>query len=308
MKAAYIEKHGGPEEFKFGELPDPKAGAGQIVIDIHASSVNGADWKSRSGVEYGPLRYTPYVVGRDFSGLVSEVGAGVTDFKPGDAVFGVLEAGHEGTYCEKVATKASICARKPDSISHIDASALALIGITALVSVEDTLKLKKGETILIQGGAGGVAGFAIELGKHIGARVITTTSTGNVDYCRKLGADEVIDYRTQDFTKLVSNVDCVFDTVGGDVTQKSFQVVKPGGRVACIASGPKAPPSPRADVTSLRPAVGRDRPHLERIMHLASIGAVHVPPVTLYSLDQARQAHEVSQARHLRGKLVFKVR
>ena len=308
MKAAYIEKHGGPEEFKLGEVPDPKAGAGQIVVDIHAASINGADWKSRAGGTYGPLPYTPYVVGRDFSGIVSEVGPGVTDFAKGDAVFGVCDVGQEGTYCEKIAMKAAICAKKPDSISHVDAAALALIGITALVSVEDTLKLQKGETILIQGGAGGVAGFAIELAKHIGARVITTTSTGNVDYCSKLGADEVIDYRKQDFALVVSNVDCVFDTVGGEVQQKSFQVVKPGGRAAFIAGGPKAPPSPRADVTSLRPAVGRDRPHLERIMHLASVGAVHVPPVTLYSLEQAQEAHRVSEGRHLRGKLVFKIR
>lgn len=309
MKAVYIERHGGPEVLTYGDLPDPTPSAGRIVVDVHAASVNGADWKVREGGTYGAIPSFPYVLGRDFSGVVSAVGEGVSDFQIGDAVFGVLHRDQEGTYCEKLSTIAAITAKKPDAVSHVDAAALALIGLTALISVEDTLQLKKGETILIHGGAGGVAGFAIELAKHIGARVITTASAGNHDYVRKLGADEVIDYRTQDFAKLVADVDCVFDTVGGDVTQKSFSVLKPGGRAAFIASGVKAPvPERRTDVTSLRPAVGRDRPHLERIMHLASIGAVHVPEVKLYDLKDAVEAHRVSQGRHLRGKLVFKVR
>lgn len=308
MKAVYIEKNGGPEVLTYGDFPDPTAEEGKIVVDIHAASINGADWKVRQGGTYGEVPYFPYILGRDFSGVVAEVGPGVTDFVRGDAVFGVLSREQEGTYCEKVATGASICARKPDSVSHVDAAALALIGLTALISVEDTLQLKKGETILIHGGAGGVAGFAIELAKHIGAHVITTASAANHDYVKKLGADEVIDYRAQDFTKVVSGVDAVFDTVGGEVTQKSFAVLKPGGRAAFIASGTKAPVPERGDVVSLRPAVGRDRPHLERIMHLASIGAVHVPDVKLYDLKDAQEAHRVSQGRHLRGKLVFKVR
>ena len=203
--------------------------------------------------------------------------------------------------------KAAIIAKKPHTMSHVDAAALALVGLTALVSIEDTLKLKSGETILIQGGAGGVAAFAIQLAKHIGARVITTASAVNHDYVKSLGADQIIDYRKDDFTKIVSGCDAVFDTVGGDVTPKSFAVLRPGGRAAFIASGAKAPPSPRADVTSLRPAVGRDRPHLERICELVRVGAVKAPEVQLFSLQEARKAHELSQSRHLRGKLVFKV-
>src|SRR4029077_21225910 len=153
--------------------------------------------------------------GRDFSGVVAAVGPGVDDLKVGDAGFGVLDAGHEGAHPEKVAIRTAIIAKKPDALSHVDAAALALTALTALVSVEDTLKLQRGQTILIQGGAGGVASFAIQLAKHIGARVITTTSAGNVDYVRGLGADEVIDYGKQDFTKAVSGVDAVFETVGG---------------------------------------------------------------------------------------------
>ncbi len=307
MKAAYIEEHGGPEVLQYGDVLDPVAGPGQVLVDIYAASVNGADWKVRSGAS-GTITGFPYVLGRDFSGIVRATGDGVDEFSVGDAVFGVCDVGQEGAYAEKIAIKSSILAPKPDNLSHVEASSLALIGLTALISVEDTLNLKSGETILIQGGAGGVAGFAIQLAKHIGARVITTASAANHDYLRALGADEIINYNSQDFTELVSGCDAVFETAGGDVAQRSFQVLKPGGRIAFIASGAKAPASPRDDVQALRPAVGRDRPHLERIVELVSAGAVRVPEIAEYALSDAVAAHRISEARHLRGKLVFKVR
>ena len=306
MKAVYIQKFGGPEVLQYGDLPDPSAGPGQIVVDAYAASVNGADWKVRAG-SYAQATF-PLVLGRDFSGVVSAVGAGVTDLRVGDEVFGVLEAGRDGTYAEKIAIGAAIVAKKPSALSHVDAAALALIGLTALTAVEDTLKLKAGETILIQGGAGGVAGFAIQAAKHIGARVITTASAANLAYVRGLGADEVIDYNATDFRKVVSNADAVFDTVGGDVATRSFAVLKPGGRAAFIASGAQAPKPDRGDVTSLRPAVGRDRAHLERIVALYQAGAVRVPPVTTYKLSDAAEALRVSESRHLKGKLVLTMR
>ncbi|MDP6704890.1 MAG: NADP-dependent oxidoreductase [Alphaproteobacteria bacterium] len=307
MKAALIEETGGPEVLKYGELPDPVAAAGEIVVDIHAASVNAADWKVRAG-SYEPIAVFPYVLGRDFSGHVSALGPGVDDFAVGDAVFGVCDVGQEGAYAEKIAIKAAIVAKKPAAISHTEAAALALTGLTALVAVEDTLQLQAGETILVQGGAGGVAGFAIQLAKHLGARVVTTASPANHDYLRGLGADQIVDYTAQDFTEVVSDCDAVLDTVGGDVAERSFAVLKPGGRAAFIASGPQAPQSPRPDVQSLRPKVGRDRPHLERILELVASGAVRVPEITLYPLAEAAAAHRVSEARHLRGKLVFQVR
>src|ERR1044071_292219 len=212
MKAAYIEKFGGPEVIKYGGLPDPSPGPGQIVVDVFAASVNGADWKVRAN-HYGKAAPFPLILGRDFSGVVSALGEGVTDLRVGDEIFGVLEQGREGAYAEKIAIGAAIVAKKPAAMSHVDAAALALTGLTALVSIEDTLKLKAGETILIQGGAGGVASFAIQLAKHLGARVITTASSANVSYLRGLGADEVIDYNTTDFTKAVRHCDPGFDTV-----------------------------------------------------------------------------------------------
>ena len=306
MKAAYIQKFGGPEVLKYGDLPDPVAGPGQVVVDTVAASVNGADWKVCAG-EYAQATF-PVILGRDFSGVVSAVGAGVTDLKVGDEVFGVLEAGRDGTYCEKIAVGAAVVAKKPPGLSHVDATALALTGLTAIRSIEDSIKLKSGETILIQGGAGGVASFAIQLAKHIGARVITTASAGNMDFVRSLGADQAIDYNATDFRKAVSNCDAVFDTVGGDVAMQSFAVLKPGGRAAFIASGAQAPKPDRSDVTSLRPAVGRARAPLDRIAELCRAGAVRPPPVRLFALADAVQAVEISKARHLKGKLVFKLR
>ena len=271
MKAAFIERHGGPEVLKLGEMPDPVAASGEVVVDIVAASVNGADWKVREG-KSGQVARFPYILGRDFSGVVSAVGDGVGDLRVGDEVFGVCDVGQEGAYAEKIAIKAAIVAKKTDGLSHIDAAALALAGLTAICTIEDTLKLKARETILIQGGAGGVAGFAIQLSKHLGARVITTASMSNHDYLLKIGADEIIDYNAVDFTEAVRDCDAVFDTVGGDVAQRSFKVLKAGGRAAFIASGAQAPKPDRSDVVALRPSVGRDRQHLERIVVLVAKG------------------------------------
>src|SRR5262249_53569827 len=200
-KAVYLERFGGPEVLQYGDLPDPVARPSEVVVDVAAASVNAADWKFRSG-QYARHAGTkfPLVPGRDFSGSVSALGDGVDDLKIGDAVFGVLDIGREGAYTEKLAIKATIIAKKPPRLSHAEAAAVALTGLTAVNSIADTLKLQRGETILIQGGAGGVAGFAIQFAKHLGARVITTTSAVNRDYVLDLGADQVVDYNAQDFT------------------------------------------------------------------------------------------------------------
>ena len=307
MKAVYFNEQGGLDVFVYGDLPDPVAGPGEVIVDIHAASVNAADAKVRAG-HYSQITDFPYICGRDFSGTVAALGDGVDEFAVGDAVWGVCDVGQEGTYAEKIAMKAALIAKKPDDYSHEDMTAVGVAALTAVITLEETLKLLAGDKILIQGGAGGVAGLAIQLAKHIGAHVVTTASAANHDHVRSLGADEVIDYNAQDFTQVVSDCDAVFDTVGGEVTQRSFMVLKPGGRAAFIASGGKAPPSPRDDVESLRPAVGRDRPHLERIVELLRAGAFAIPVITTYPLKEAAEAQRVSESRHLRGKLILKVR
>ena len=303
MKACFFRRYGGPDVLEYGELPDPVPAAGEVLVDVHAASVNAADWKMRAG-QYGAAIQFPHVPGRDFSGVVSK---GDADFKAGDAVFGVCEVPREGAYAEKIAIREAIVARKPERLTHAQCAAIALAGLTAVVSLEDTLQLKRGETLLIHGGAGGVGGFAVALARHLGARVIATASAANHDYVRSLGADQAIDYRTQDFTKVVSGCDAVFDTVGGDVTVRSFAVLRAGGRLATVAAGGSAPPSPRADVKSLRPRVDRDRSRLERVAALVAQGAVPLPAIVEYPLASAEDAHRVSEGRHLRGKLVLRV-
>jgi NADPH:quinone reductase-like Zn-dependent oxidoreductase len=308
MKAVLLTNHGGPEMLRYGEAPDPVAGPGEVVVDIHAASVNAADYKVRRGSSpYSTIRF-PHILGRDFSGVVGAIGAGVADLAIGDAVFGVTDQGTEGAYAEKIAIKAAIVAKKPERLGHAEAAAMALTSLTGLWAIEDTARLKPGETILIQGGAGGVAGFAIQLAKHIGARVITTASAGNHAYVRSLGADRVIDYRAEDFATGVSDCDVVFDTVGGDVRAGCYSVLKPGGRLVWIAPAPEGFQPPRRDVETLRPNVARDRAHLLRMLALLDAGAVRPPTIVRYKLADAAAAHRVSEARHLQGKLVLEVR
>lgn len=307
MKAVLLTGHGGPEMLRYGDAPDPVAGAGDVLVDVYAASVNAADYKVRlGGGRYSTITF-PHILGRDFSGVVRAVGAGVTDIAVGDAVFGVTDQGIEGCYAEKLAIKAVLVAKKPARLSHVEAAALGLISLTAIWAIEDTGKLKKGETILIQGGAGGVAGFAIQLAKHIGATVVTTASAGNHDYVRGLGADRAIDYNKTDFTTAVSGCDMVFDTVGGAVRAGSYKVLKPGGRLVWIAPAPDGF-EPPVDKQTLRPTVTRDRAHLERMLALLEAGAVSPPTIRRYKISDAAEAHRVSEARHLQGKLVFEVR
>lgn len=308
MKAVLLPRHGGPDMLRYGDAPDPVPGPGEVVVDIHAASVNAADAKVRLGQGRYQLTRFPHILGRDFSGVVSALGAGVSDFKIGDAVFGVTEQGIEGAYAEKIAIPAKLLAKKPASLGDAEAAALALTSLTALTAIEDVAKLKVGQTILIQGGAGGVAGFGIQLAKHLGARVITTASAGNHDYVRGLGADQVIDYKTEDFRGIGPVCDVVFDTVGGEVRAGCYDVLKPGGKLVWIAPAPEGFGPPRKDVETLRPDVVRDRAHLERMLALLQTGAVRPPTITRFKLSDAAEAHRISESRHLQGKLVLMVR
>ncbi len=308
MKAMLLINHGGPEMLRYGETLDPTAGPGEVVVDIYAASVNAADYKVRLGGGRYSLSRFPHILGRDFSGVVSSVGAGVIDFTVGDAVFGVTDQGIEGAYAEKIAVNAAIIAKKPDRLGHAEAAALALTGLTALTAIEDTAHLQAGEIILIHGGAGGVAGFGVQLAKHLGATVIATASANNHPYVRSLGADQVIDYNTQDFTSIGPICDVVFDTVGGAVRADSYAVLKPRGKLVWIAPASGGFQLSRNDVQTLRPNVIRDRAHLERILALLDAGAVRPPTIVRYKLAEAAEAHRVSEARHLQGKLVLIVR
>ena len=243
MKAMQFAQFGGPEVLRLADVPRPTAGAGEVVVDIHAAGVNPADWKGRAGLNENAKNITfPHIPGRDFSGVIAGVGAGVSDFKVGDAVFGVVAVTTESTYCEAVAIPSGMIGRKPANVSHAEMAAISLGALTALIALEDTAQVKSGETVLVHGGAGGVGAMGVQIARHLGATVIATARGANRDYVRGLGASEVIYYAGDDFTRLGRVCDVVFDTVGGDVTQKSFEVLRPGGRAAFIAS--VSPPLP----------------------------------------------------------------
>jgi NADPH:quinone reductase-like Zn-dependent oxidoreductase len=304
MKAIIFQEHGAPDVLRYEDVKDPTAGDGDVLVDVKAASVNGADYKVRRGGSVYKTKL-PHILGRDFSGIVAGIGPGVDDIAVGDAVFGVLDQGAEGAYAEKLVVKAAIVERKPEWLGHVEAAAVALTGLTAVWAIEDTGRLQPGETIMIQGGAGGVAGFAIQMAHALGAKVITTASAANHDYVRSLGADRIIDYTSEDFTEIGPICDVVFDTVGGDVQARSYEILKSGGRLVWIAPSPQGFTPPRHDVEVLRPAVLRDRAHLRRILTLLESGAVKTPEIQRFRLEEAAEAHRISEGRHLRGKLVL---
>ena len=240
--------------------------------------------------------------------MVGALGPGVTDFKVGDPVFGVMDAGIEGCYAEKVKIAAAIIAQKPDSLGDAEAAAMALTSLTAIWALEDTAQLQARRDDPDPGRRRRGRRLRDPARQAYRRDVITTASARNHDYVRELGADRVIDYNTEDFTKTVSGVDVVFDTVGGEVQVRSYEVLKPGGRLVWIAPAPAGFQPPRKDVEVLRPRVARDRAHLERMKELLAAGAVSPPAITRYKLADAAEAHRVSEGRHLQGKLVLIVR
>ena len=309
MKAVQIDRHGGPEVLQYRDIAEPVAGPGQLLVNVYAASANPGEVKVRKGLRPEFLKSGfPHTMGRDFSGVVREAGAGVTEFKPGDAVFGVLPLGVEGTAADAIAVDASIAAIKPDALSHVDAVAQALTGLTALYAMEDAGAVAKGKTVLIHGGAGGIGSYAVQYARYRGARVITTASPHNHQYVKSLGAHEAIDYRRDDFTRIGPICDVVLDSIGGEVQRRSLSVLKPGGRLVIIAASTKDAEGVRADVKILRPIVLRDRGHLERIAELAVAGAVKSPEITRMKLSESVEAHRLLESGRLRGKIVFVLR
>jgi NADPH:quinone reductase-like Zn-dependent oxidoreductase len=303
MQVVEIHEYGGPDVLKINERPDPKAGPGEVVVDIHAASVNAADWKSRRGSTRFD-RVLPHVLGRDFSGVASMCGAGVR-FNVGDKVFGVCLASRKGAYAEKIAISENQVTFVPPSLNHIQAAAISLAGLTAQVSIVDCLKVQAGEKLLIQGGAGGVGGMAIQIAKEAGATVGTTGRSENHDYLRSFGADVTIDYQSDDISQMFGDCDAVFDCVGPATVETTFSALRTGGRAAFIGMGRTAPEPARPDITSLVPDVHRNRARLERLASLFETDGLCPPVITTFALADIAKAHRLSEAGHVRGKIVL---
>lgn len=220
----------------FQEVPKPTVGPGQVLIQTHATSLNPIDYKVLRGDLKALIKLQfPTGIGRDVSGVVVEIGSDVGTFQVGDAVFGRVDEPYVGTLAEFVVSEAQHIAKKPENLSHCEAASVPLVGLTSYQSMFDIAALKKGQKILIHAGSGGIGTMAIQLAKSVDAYVATTTSTANVPWVKDLGADQVIDYKTQDYLKEVRDFDVVFDTLGGQYTVDAFRVLRPGGTVVSIA-------------------------------------------------------------------------
>lgn len=241
MKAFILDRYGKQAALRLGDRPEPKLQGDDILIEVGAASLNPLDSKIRDGAFKAVLPYRPpFVLGHDVAGTVVRVGPDVRGFKPGDEIYARPRDGQIGTLAEFVAVKEADAALKPATLSLEEAASIPLVGLTAWQALVERAKLQKGQKVLIHAGSGGVGAFAIQLAKHLGATVATTTSTANVDLVRSLGADIVVDYKTQDFEKVLSGYDVVLHSLDADTLRKSVDVLKPGGQLISI-SGPPDP-------------------------------------------------------------------
>lgn len=316
MKAVRIHAYGGVEALRYEDAPRPSPGAGEILVRVHAAGVNPVDWKVRKGYLQDAMRYRfPLVLGWDVSGTVAELGAGTTanGFALGDAVFGRPDLSRDGAYAEYMIVKATELALKPATLDHVHAAAVPLAALTAWQALFEAPKpftsanLQPGQTVLIHAGAGGVGTFAIQLAKWRGARVIATGSTRNVEFLKELGADEVIDYSRGPFEKQARDVDVVFDTVGFETQARSWSVLKEGGTLVSIVSAPSEDLAKSQSAHAAYVFVQPDRTQLTEIARLIDAGALSVVIEDVLPLEEAARAHTLSEAGHVRGKLVLRV-
>ena len=241
MKAFILDRYGSADRLRAGDMPDPEPREDDVLVQVHAAGVNLLDSKIRNGEFTLILPYhLPLVLGHDVAGVVVRVGSGVRRFKPGDEVYARPADGRIGAFAELIAIKEEDVAIKPKALSMEEAASIPLVGLTAWQALIERARLKKGQTVLIHAGSGGVGTFAIQLAKHVGATVATTTSTANVDLVRRLGADIVIDYKKEDFAHVLRDCDVVLQSLDKVTLQKSLRVLKPGGQLISISGPPDA--------------------------------------------------------------------
>ncbi|HLH83234.1 MAG TPA: NADP-dependent oxidoreductase [Trebonia sp.] len=309
MRAIRQEVLGGPEVLKEVELERPQPGLSQILVRVHAAGLNPTDWKHRAHrIFLGP---PPFVLGWDVSGVVEATGFGVTLFKPGDEVFGMLPYPHgAGSHAEYVAGPARAFAFKPREIDHVQAGALPLAALTAWQALVDTARLAAGQRVLIHAAAGGVGHLAVQIAKARGAHVIGTASARNHDLVRSLGADELIDYHSADFAAAVRDVDVVLETVGGDYPARSLRTLRPGGILVSLL--PVAPEvtaeAARLGVRAEVMLVEADHAGMTAIAGLVTEGKLRPVVAAAFPLADAAKAHELGDAGHVAGKLVLTMR
>lgn len=303
MTVMEIQQPGGPEVLQPATRPIPTPGLGEVLVRVQAISINPVDTKWRAG---GPLKEFPVVLGWDVSGVIEAVGPYVMEFAAGDEVFGMLAFPQlPGAYAGYVLARAADITLKPAALSHEDAAAMTLAALTAHQALE-RMDLRAGQRVLIHAGAGGVGHYAVQLARARGAHVIATASAGNVDFVRSLGANEVVDYHARPFEEQVQNVDAVFDTVGGDTTDRSFAAIRPGGWLVSITAAPSAALAEERGVHATRILVYPSRAHLNELVRLVAAGQLRSHVSQVFPLAQVADAHRAQQTGRTVGKLVLR--
>lgn len=318
MKAAMLKLFGGPESFELCDVPKPVPGAGQVLVRVHATSINPLDYQVRRG-DYSDLVPLPAITGHDVSGVVEDVGPGVTVFSPGDEVWYTPQIfDGPGSYAEYHVAAESIIGKKPPALSHLEAASLTLVGSTVWEALVVRAALSVGESILVHGGAGGVGHVAIQLAKAMGARVFTTVREANFDFVRSLGADVVIDYKKEDYVDAIQRetdgegVDVVFDTIGGNTLSRSPDALAQLGRMVTIVD--IAQPQNAVQAWGKNASyhfvfTRQNRGKLDELSALIARGQLRPHVGAVYSLDDIALAHALLESPNngLRGKIAIAV-
>lgn len=307
MKAIRMHAFGDSSVLALDTIAAPELKDDQVLVRVRGASVNPVDYKTRSGT-FPIVRQDqlPIVLGRDISGTVLHCGRSVRHLQEGDEVFALLEP-HTGSYCEQVAVRADLCAKKPERLSHVEAAGVPLAALTAWQGLFDQGHLRSGQKVLIHGGGGGVGHFAIQFAKSRGAHVVTTVSKPDLEFAAELGADRAIDYNKERFEQVVSSADMVFDLVDGETQLRSLDVLKPGGVLISTLGTPSESQARARDVRIGSYVTQPNAEELGEIARLIDAGQVSPHLQATYPLDQAAQAQDDLEQHHVQGKLVLKV-
>jgi NADPH:quinone reductase-like Zn-dependent oxidoreductase len=310
MKAAQVTQYGDASVMKINEVDKPSAGPGHVLVEVHASSLNPFDTSVRAGYmkDAIPLQL-PFTLGGDIAGIVTEVGEGVTNVSVGDKVYGQanIVAGNSGAFAEYAVTKAEQVAQAPANIGFNEAGSLPLVGVSALQGITEEVGLQAGQKVFIHGGAGGIGSIAIQIAKHIGAHVTTTATGEAMEKVKQFGADEVVDYKAQDFGEVLRDCDAVFDTVGGDDFTKTLSVLKRGGiAVSMVAEADQARVA-ELGVSVKRQGTQVTTARLNALRELVELGAVKPAVGKVFALDDIQAAMEARES-GISGKVVLTVK
>lgn len=309
MKAARIYDYGDVSAIKVEEINKPSAGDGQVLVEVHASSINPFDVKLRAGLA-PMIKSFPFTLGGDVAGVVTELGNGVTALAVGDKVYGQAAgvAGNSGALAEFAATSADQLAKMPSKLDFKQAASLPLVAVSAWQALVEHIKLQSGQKIFIHGGAGGIGSIAIQIAKHMGAYVATTATNDGVDFVKSLGADEVIDYKKQDFAEALKDFDAAFDTVGGEDFNKAIGVLKSGGVGVSMTAQADEAKVKQQGVTAITQATQVKTHKLEEVAKLVDSGAIKPQVAEVYGLDKVQDAFEAYESGLVKGKVVVEIK